>query len=205
MKTTLKLTLALSVLWATACTKDPKETTDNTIKGPWDGTYTLVSVTTITEDTADYTVYGGNEIKMWNAFRGDTATTGALVITKDSIRQQNLFINRTESLQYTTYYKNTNQTTVSGTNTTTGQVSTMPANFKSFYSIVGSDSVIIHEPTAIPFPFGSYTAGNSKFRFSYDGTLLTLYNDYRKNETVTSTPNYNHKVRYQSIAKFRKQ
>ena len=205
MKNTLYLMLALSVLCTTACTKDAEQPTNNTIKGPWDGTYTLVSVTTITEDTSDYTPYGGNEIKMWTAFRGDTATAGAFVITKDSIRQQNLFINRTETLQHTTYYKNTNQTTVSNTNPTSGQVSSMPANFRSSYSIAGSDSVIIHETVVLPLPFGSHKSVHPKFRFTYDGTWLTIYNDYRINETVASIPNYNHKARYQSIAKYRKQ
>jgi hypothetical protein len=203
--------LMLVVLSASSCSKQGESTTPTPTPnpapaaGPWDGTYKMMSVYTNFADTTDYIPYGGNERRIYAGVRGDTATAGTIVITKEKIAQNGILIYRTEMIQQSTFYKNTNQT-VSSSNTTSGQVSPNASNLQSTYTISGSDSVSITDPSILPFPFGSYSTSYPKFRYTFDGTHLTIYNDYYTKKKITSgVDSYDQKTRNQSIAVYKKQ
>jgi hypothetical protein len=213
MRNTARTFLMLALLSAASCSKKSESTTPTPTPdpvpppaaGPWDGTYKMVSVYTNFADTSDYIPYGGNERRIYAGVRGDSATAGTIVITRDKITQNGILIYRTETVQQSTFYKNTNQT-VSSNNTTSGLVSPNASNLQSTYTISGSDSVSITEPGVLPLPFGSYTTSGPKFRYTFNGTHLTIYNDYYTKKKITAgVDSYDQKTRNQSVAVYRKQ
>jgi hypothetical protein len=211
MKIPLHSLVVLALLSASSCSKksnpapDPTPTTPTApAAGPWDGTYKIESVITVFADTSDYIPYGGNERRIYAGVRADTATAGTLVITRDRFTQNGIFINRKENIQQSTFYNNTGQT-VTSNSSSSGQVSTNASNQLSVYTIAGADSVSIADPSVLPLPFGSYPATNPKFKYTFNGTVLTIYNDYYTKQQVTGIDSYDSKKRNQTVAVYRKQ
>lgn len=207
ISTILAATLLFITLFA-ACSKGdgpgPNPVNPPADKGPWDGTYKMESVYTSFADTNDYIMYGGIDRKIYTGFRADTGYSGAIVITKDKIAHQGIMIMRRDSSNLASYNSTTNQTTNSKTGSY-GTVSANPSNIQSAYATSGTDSVAITDVTVVPLPFGSYDA-NTKLKFVYAGSSLTLYNTFYKREKVGSGPGaYEWKRSYNTVAVYRKQ